>query len=395
MTEAAGANWSGDTRAKILAELTGISVDDINTATASSNAMDAAAVKYNNAHNELDEWLDKESKSAGAGTKYLTVDKLAENMGSHSGQDLGKLYKNNGEYSISSTSSLQSLINGIKTNMSKYFVDDEQYLGITDKTEFEKACDKTYQDYKTFLDAGDTGETAREMFGVSGSSGDWKVNIQQLFKNIIENYTSGDGSYSYNSNDERTIPLRDTTSSAWKSWYEELKTKKEAFDSASEEYQTATDTANQVMTADQETMLDYYDDLFIAIVDNGWFYDEKINDNDYLNQMFQNNAYCLTTITRNSCYDENLEKTNKNWDYEYDTTLASNFENIISVNDSDSVNIALAEYEHKKSIINEKESRIDVRMKNLETEQSAIKNMIDSIKNVEKENIDRTMNIFG
>ena len=51
-------------------------------------------------------------------------------------------------------------------------------------------------------------------------------------------------------------------------------------------------------------------------------------------------------------------------------------------------------YENKKAIIQSKESRIDMRMKNLETEQSAINQMIQGIKSVRDDNISRYMKIF-
>ena len=65
------------------------------------------------------------------------------------------------------------------------------------------------------------------------------------------------------------------------------------------------------------------------------------------------------------------------------------------VNDTDAASKALAEYESDKSKINLKEARIDQRMKNLETEQGAIKNMIESIKKIKNDNIDRTFKIFA
>ena len=50
--------------------------------------------------------------------------------------------------------------------------------------------------------------------------------------------------------------------------------------------------------------------------------------------------------------------------------------------------------DYKLGVINEKESRIDTRMKNLQTEQAAITKMMDSIKSILKENTEKSMNIF-
>ena len=81
--------------------------------------------------------------------------------------------------------------------------------------------------------------------------------------------------------------------------------------------------------------------------------------------------------------------------YEYDTHIASNFDNIFQVNDSDAQEIALAKYEYQKSVINEKESRIDTRMQNLETEQSAINEMIKGIETVRNDNTERNFSIMS
>ena len=55
----------------------------------------------------------------------------------------------------------------------------------------------------------------------------------------------------------------------------------------------------------------------------------------------------------------------------------------------------MAKYEAEKSRINEKESVIDTRMKNLETEQASIKEMIKGIESVRNDNTERTFSIFS
>ena len=74
---------------------------------------------------------------------------------------------------------------------------------------------------------------------------------------------------------------------------------------------------------------------------------------------------------------------------------ASNIDNIFTVNDADAQNEAQVQYEYEKSVINEKESRIDQRMQNLETEQSAINEMIKGIESVRDKNIETNFAIFG
>ena len=118
-----------------------------------------------------------------------------------------------------------------------------------------------------------------------------------------------------------------------------------------------------------------------------------MNDAEYLNQMLQNNLYTLTTVDRKSEYD--TEKDEFSWFNEYSTDIATNFTNVVKVSDSDARDQALAVYEHKKAIISEKETRIDTRMQDLQTEQAAIKQMIQGIEKVRNDNIERTFSIMG
>ena len=85
---------------------------------------------------------------------------------------------------------------------------------------------------------------------------------------------------------------------------------------------------------------------------------------------------------------------NKN-KYDYNIDVASNCTNVVSVNDKDAINRAQAEYEHEKSIIQRKENRIDERMSNLDTELSAINEMLKGFKQVANDNVERHMNITG
>ena len=56
---------------------------------------------------------------------------------------------------------------------------------------------------------------------------------------------------------------------------------------------------------------------------------------------------------------------------------------------------AEAEYEHEMKVIDRKEQKIDLELKKIETERTAITKEYDSIKKVSDENIDRTFGIFS
>ena len=174
-------------------------------------------------------------------------------------------------------------------------------------------------------------------------------------ENILGQYEIAGGDCEQNQYGTMEYAWRDKDSSDYKDWQTKHSDWQTQYDAAMEEYNKALDTNNQVLTSSNETEIAFYDKLFTAIAEKGWEYNSKVEDTNYLNQMLQNNQYYITTMS--NATDEN----GKSY-YEYDSNIASNFDNIVSVNDSDAANEALADYEYEKSIINEKESRIDTRM---------------------------------
>ena len=390
MLDEEGGSWSGAVREKILAGLTGIPQQTIADYDKLYNDSADAADNYNKLLEDYDKWVNAETAKTGngGGSEYLTTDKLKQKLGSVNNVDLTR---KNSTYTISSEEDLKTFINGIKNNLGKYFVDDEEYLGVTDKTNFYNACDSVYGTYKSLMSSNDAGaDKLRESYGMSGGSGDFKINVSSALELIMGAYLNNGGSCKTNKSSETTYLIRDPESSKWQTWYNGFKTLKDSLDSAKATYDSSVDSANQVLTADQESMLKYYDLLFQAVADNGWTTDSQISDSEYLSQMFQNNNYYITTIEEEPCADgERIHK------YNYDTNAATSYKNIFMVNDSDARDEALVEYEYKKGIINAKESRIDTQMKNYETEQSAIQKMMESLEQVKNDEIERVFNLWG
>ena len=168
-----------------------------------------------------------------------------------------------------------------------------------------------------------------------------------------------------------------------------------AYKTALADYQTAVGVNAEVIDGPTKKQIEFYDQLFQAVAEMGWELDSQITDSDYFNQVLQNNTYYLTTMTKNTSYDSSQPVDNRNYMYSYDTELAENNPNIFKVNDSSVQELALAEYEYEKSIINNKEKVIDEKMKRLETEMSAIIKMIESVEKVKNDNIERTMNLWS
>ena len=143
--------------------------------------------------------------------------------------------------------------------------------------------------------------------------------------------------------------------------------------------------------AKESKLMDFYDALFKDIAKNGWMIDDRTSRSrgtvadDYLNGRFQNNDYFVTVV----------EQSADSRDYDYLTRQAVNVTKIFQVHDEDTENVALSEYEAEKALISSKERVIDARMRKLETEQEVINTELDSIKQIIKDNVDKTFKIFA
>lgn len=146
-----------------------------------------------------------------------------------------------------------------------------------------------------------------------------------------------------------------------------------------------------IMFASKESkIMDYFDAIFKMIAENGWYYDENVNNptkkensKNYLNAKLQNNMYFITEVD-----------TLDGQDFNYATKLAMNVSKVFQVYDTDAQNVALSKYESEKADITAKEKVIDIRMNKLEAEQDAISTELDSIKQIIKDNVDKTFKIF-
>ncbi len=382
-------------RTKILSSLCGISSEDIEEQQTTQQAVVDATNKVNGLIKERD-ILEAEEPM-----KDKTVKDFVDSFGTVSETATGKsvnvgdLYGSNkstftlGSDTSSAKTNLSSLLDSLYNNISNYLSD-------SDKEAMRSACNTAYTDISGQIDVNtdNSGQTAvskeDKKIGNLVISSTYKVDMTQLIDAILGAYESKDcgGTVGTNTNGSTVYAWRDTQSSEWKEWKASYDAKEAEITAANEELSTAVDAANQVFTAADESMIDFYDQLFTAIADRGWVGNSQVSDNDYLNQMLQNNQYYITKM-------EAVTDSEGNESYEYSESIASNFDNIYTVNDTDAQNEAQVEYEYEKSIINEKETRIDTRMQDLETEQSAINEMIKGIESVRDDNTDRTFSIFS
>lgn len=391
----AGGNWE-DNRIKILSELVGVSEETLNDANVKSDALDESTKKANDLQEELYVIEAKEptvNKSAEelmeyAGTITLNdvVTTIFNNLSikTDSSYDIAKMYKNSSTISLGNSTTSASTLNKLLTSISDNL---KNYLSDEDIEHFKEACDTYFKDTSTLFDS-TKDELKNSGTGVTLDGKTYKINVKTMIDDILGIYCSEGGSNEASAYGTTEYVTRDKNSDKWQEWKASCDAKKAEFEAAKKEVSADVDANNQVLTAEQESKINFYDQLFTAVAEKGWECNYEVEDGSYLNEMLQNNQYFITTM-----------KTAENDDgksyYEYDDAIASNMDNIVTVNDSAVQQEAQVEYEYQKSKISEKESRIDTRMQDLETEQSAINTMIKGIETVRNDNIERTMGIFA
>lgn len=371
---AAGGNYDS-IRNTLLSQVTGIPEESFNNYDATDKATEEALNEKEKAKAAMDKAF-KEAK-----TKPMT----AENVAKEYWGKLGNIdFTSTSKVDFGSKDSTKNALEFLKTSIVNAM--QNKFLGDKEQEAFKTAVETAITDLTSKMDGDkESGDTCLEKDGDK-----YRLDVQAFAKRIMSIYASLDGVNNTTKDSDETKYTFKKDEASWQAYLDA----KAAYENVLKTYNDTAQATEMIFTSEQENKILYFDSLFQAIADNGWVQDDMVEDGDYLNQMMQNNFYTITTMTRNDLYDEDSSESAKKYKYDYDTDIPSNFDKIISVNDDNIRQDAQAKYEYNKSIINAKESRIDARMKNLQTEQAAINQMMESIKGIMKDNIDRTMNIF-
>lgn len=370
---AAGGDYDSN-RTALLSQITGIPEESFSN----FNTTDKATENALNAKSKAKEAMDKAYKKA-------TVSLSAENIAKNYWGKIGDIdFKSTSNVDLGKKDSAKSKLESLKTSIVNTM--QNKFIGDKEQEAFKTAVETVIADITGKM----SGDKEFSDDCIPENDGKYSLDIKAFAERIMSVYAGLDGVNSVSRDGDEAKYQFKGDDASWQAYLDA----KAAYEEASKKYSDSAQENEMIFTAEQENKILYYDSLFQAIADNGWVQDDMVEDGNYLNQMMQNNFYTITTMTRNDLYDENSTESAKQYKYNYDTDIPSNFDKIISVNDDNTRQDAQAKYEYNKSIINAKESRIDTRMKNLQTEQAAINQMMESIKGVMKDNIDRTMNIF-
>lgn len=126
----------------------------------------------------------------------------------------------------------------------------------------------------------------------------------------------------------------------------------------------------------------FYDTLFNQLCQRGWIESGKdkngeslVNDPEYIHEMMANGMYYMTTLSDDGYYYQGNYGTNSY---------------VKEVADEDAIALAEARYQTEKQKLNSKEETIDMKMKNLDTEISALTTEYDTVKSVISKNIEKS-----
>jgi len=133
-------------------------------------------------------------------------------------------------------------------------------------------------------------------------------------------------------------------------------------------------------SGDSTLYASFYDALFNQIATKGWVENNEVQDNEYLQTMLQNGSMYISTVA-----DDN---------YYYQGNYATNTY-IKEITDEEGIAQAEAKYNREKEKINSKENIIDMKMKNLDTEISALTTEYDTVKSVISKNIEKTFKRYN
>ena len=133
---------------------------------------------------------------------------------------------------------------------------------------------------------------------------------------------------------------------------------------------------------DNEVLLkaDFYMQIYNNICINGWTKNPDIDsDPEYLEQMLKSGHYFITSLNLDGYFYQNRY---------------NELETILEIKDTDAIARAEAEYTSKKAKLTYKENQLDLDMKNLDAEISALTTEYDTVKNLISKNVEKVFQMF-
>ena len=125
---------------------------------------------------------------------------------------------------------------------------------------------------------------------------------------------------------------------------------------------------------------DFINVLYNNICNHGWTRNEDVNDNEFLQNALKNGQYFISSINTNNYYYQDHYTANGC---------------VGEVTDAEAVTLAEAEYTTKKNKLNYKEETLEIEMKNLHLEISALTTEFDTVKSMISKNVEKVFTMFN
>lgn len=127
---------------------------------------------------------------------------------------------------------------------------------------------------------------------------------------------------------------------------------------------------------------EFYSVMFNNLCQNGWYENEYVDDNDYINNSVKNGQMFV------------VSKGSDNYFYQERYVNISGG-HIMENTDQDAITNAEREYTSKKNKINYKDEQLEIEAKQLDAEISALSTEYDTVKSLISKNIEKTFTLFN
>ncbi len=225
----------------------------------------------------------------------------------------------------------------------------------------ESTSPRPYDLGKSKNSEGRVSEKAGEYNTWVKSSGTYGISVSNLMKSFLTLYAQAIGNYdtNYKITDRKTESYYVTSDP---NYYYIMKN-----DSA--------------VTEKDLLVADFYSNMFNNICTNGWTTSAgDVDDKEYLSHAIKNGQLFISSMSTDYHY------------YQDPYTLNGH---VIEVTDEDGIAQAEAKYNKEKSVLNYKEQKLEVDMKNIDTELSALTTEYDSVKNLISKNVEKIFTMFS
>lgn len=250
-------------------------------------------------------------------------------------------------------------------------VDEESYSALNNALEFTKALLNSTQTsssdgktmYSSVTNAISVAQNTNNI--VQGSNNITSVSLSNLLKSYLTYFAISMEGYDYG----LYVDAEDSA----KSFY--------VTDDISYSFIISNDNA---MTEQDALNADFYNMLYNQLCMNGASSDvnkqQQVTDPDYLTHALKNGQLFISTLNNDGYF------------YQGHYTSSGH---VVEVNDDDAVAQAEAEYNATKSELTYKEQSLEVQMKTIDTELSALTTEYDTVKNLINKNVEKVFTMFS